>query len=263
LQMLFAEIAAAMSGHNQESAQRFVQLLALLLDSLSLEKTRFGALISQTFRDPALVHSTATEVGYLRIAAALLSMADTQLSALDLTLRAPRLVYDSPPPPTLPPSNDWALSPASSSVRPPKFLDDRVLGKLRYRWMATTFTPEGLKARRSWMGNFRPPDLEHDEFWLSLPAFRELCRHVLGLLQVEITEDDIEFFFDYLDVENSGRASFYKLVGILEADPTRDYRAAGTGLRFGKRRPKARVSFEGPPWRPPGRDSASRIGPSS
>eukprot|EP00615_Pteridomonas_danica_P012189 CAMPEP_0114342950 /NCGR_PEP_ID=MMETSP0101-20121206/10206_1 /TAXON_ID=38822 ORGANISM="Pteridomonas danica, Strain PT" /NCGR_SAMPLE_ID=MMETSP0101 /ASSEMBLY_ACC=CAM_ASM_000211 /LENGTH=581 /DNA_ID=CAMNT_0001477359 /DNA_START=511 /DNA_END=2254 /DNA_ORIENTATION=- len=99
-------------------------------------------------------------------------------------------------------------------------IDERVLAKLKYRWMATSFTLQGESARKEWIAKFKPPDLFTDDEWLTLEGTNELIRIVLQFMPFEISDMDVEMFFRAIDIDDSGYISFYKLVGLLEADNT-------------------------------------------
>ena len=209
--------------------------------------------------DPALVHSTASEVGYLRIAAALLSMADDTMDRL----------VEIPPATVM--GSSRALSEDegehSESFLEPLPYDERLLKKLQYRWMATKMTYDGQEARQEWVARHRPPGLDQEDCWLTFEALRSLVRRVLQITPVEVSEAEIELFFDALDLDMTGATSFYKLCGLLEANSQLDRfrpRSSIIGSQYSqpkrshsrKRRPKSagnRVSFQqAVPWRAPG-----------
>jgi hypothetical protein len=146
-------------------------------------------------------------------------------------------------------------------------IDERVLGKLQYRWMATSFTMQGESARKLWVSRFRPPNFGYDDEWLTLEGMLELIRIVLQFTQSEISDDEIESFFNVLDLDNTGSISFYKLVGLLEADNVPLRQRTSTKYKATKKKRKRKKkkdemmepsssTFCGPPWKPAGRKAA-------
>jgi len=141
-------------------------------------------------------------------------------------------------------------------------IDNDLLGKLRYRWMATSYTVEGKRARQEWLNVHQPPDFDHDESWLALNDFRELCRHVLQISRLEVSDFEIELFFDALNhgspLKSSGQVnghmSFYKFIGILETDPAHEQQSRKhRARRKKKRQPRSEAGYSNPEaWRPPG-----------
>jgi hypothetical protein len=243
-------------------------LMVALLEGLSAERSRYGAFVATAFKDPILLHSAATEAGYLRIAATLVAMADGDALKLHPSFAAPMASVDGSPrtfggepslahnSPQRPHAEPLPQRPPAPRTKPVEF-DAHVLEKLRYRWLASSFSPQGQRARHAWVATHQPPDrLAADDEALTLGALRALCRSVLQLTPMEVSEGELDWFFCALNHDGSGRASFYKLLGLLEAEsPIRPLRSSGAGRRKGgkKKRPKsAKVSFVQVPWRNPG-----------
>jgi hypothetical protein len=136
-------------------------------------------------------------------------------------------------------------------------VDERLLRRLKYRWMATSLTLQGESARVDWVAKFKPPDIGHDDNWLTLDGIIELIRHVLQISEYEVSDSEIERFFDIIDYEGYGFTSFYKFVGLLEADnvPSRPMRKIWKRRKNSKKKKKKRDQLEGmfeqPPWVPP------------
>lgn len=264
LRQLFEDIGAAAAAQPDARGRRNLHSsLVALLEGLSLERSRYGALVAAAFSDPSLVHSAATEAGYLRVAATLLAMTDGDAMKLPDSFAAPMASVEGSPRTFGAELQPSLYAEAAPLQRPaprlePVELDAHVLEKLRYRWRAASCSPQGQRARQAWVAAHTPPDhlAAHDE-GLTLGALRALCRRVLELTPAEVSEDDLGWFFGALDVDGSGRASFYKLLGLLEAEsPMRLLRSAGAGRRKGgkkTKRPKsAKVAFVQAPWRNPG-----------
>lgn len=140
-------------------------------------------------------------------------------------------------------------------------LDKRVLGKLRYRWLSASFTAEGQRERKEWIEKSRPPHLDEDATWFRYSSLWELCRNVLSISRDEIIDEELAEFFDALDGGNSGACSFFRFLGLLEADPSRGAtHPIRPRSRTNTRKQSLHSPFRGPPWRPPsGKDFGWRM----
>ena len=218
-----------------------------LLDSLGDEwgggSSGYEDFVARSFEDAALLQTAASREGYRRIFATLAAMVEEL----------------HPVPHCLPESPPMSSRSARRLSAQEEAEYDRVVGRLQYRWVAASLTDEGQDARREWIARFRPPGLEQDDEWLTLAGLRELARRVLQLTPVEVSEDELIALFETLDHDDSGYASFFKLVGILEADTPTTSNAALRGPRRRRkkkpRRPKSAgrsVQFTNLPWRNPG-----------
>jgi len=233
LRHLFKEILETAVEHSFEEQKALVVVLANLMDGLCDGEPNFRLIVARSFNDAALCHSAPAEAGFLRITSALLDIAQIEAPA----------EHGS--------ANPSPQRTERESDELPRSLDDRLLGKIKYRWVAASFTYEGQEARREWIAKFRPPALGQDDKWLTLSGLRELIRRVLQLTPVEVNEYEVAEFFSVIDVDDSGYASFYKLLGLLESE-TLQRPCTSKKQRRRKAKSAGRVAFTNAPWKPPG-----------
>ena len=139
-------------------------------------------------------------------------------------------------------------------------LDKRVLGKMRYRWVSASYTAEGQRERGEWVEKSRPPHLDEEAKWFGYTSLRELCRGVLSISREEITDEELAEFFDALDEGKNGACSFFRFLGLLEADPTTGATQPRPRSSRTNRKRSSHSPYRGPPWRPPsGKDFGWRM----
>ena len=224
LRSLFETISNASEAHRGTEANNdFVELVSRLLDSIGggEKSINDASLISETLLSDTEVESPR-RLGYVRIGSALLA-----------------LIY-----------SDTSIEDKAHRV-----LSTNTLAKLQHRWVAASYTPEGQEERKNWILRSQPPSLEQDEKWLYYSCFQELCREVLHLNITDVTESELHDFFMALDEKKTGVCSFYRLMGLLEADPNRGSMEKPRPRSSKKEKITASTSkhpiHQGPPWRPP------------